>query len=232
MTMSIFTGFSRETTRFLAELGKNNSKSWFDEHRDEYERYYITPAKEFVEAVGPALREISPDVQAQPRVNGSIFRVNRDVRFSKDKTPYRDHIDMWFWDGEGRSSAISGFYLRIAATEVIVGAGAHGMDSDRLKQYRSAVADVGSGAQLVTAIAEAEAAGYSVGGAHYKRLPKGYENADEATGKLLRHNALFIDATVSTPEELRSDAFLDFCIAHWKKMSPVHRWLVDNLQTG
>jgi hypothetical protein len=106
------------------------------------------------------------------------------------------------------------------------------MDSDRLKKYRSAVADDALGAQLVTAIAEAEAAGYSIGGEHYKRLPKGYENADEATGKLLRHNALFIDATVPTPEELSSEAFLDFCLAHWKKMSPVHRWLVDNLQTG
>lgn len=225
-----FSGFSSKTTRFLAALSKNNSKSWFDEHRFEYEQYYLDPARAFVEAVGPALREISPNVQAQPKVNGSIFRINRDVRFSKDKTPYRDHIDMWFWDGEGRSNAVSGFYLRITASEVIVGAGAHMMDADRLKRFRNAAADAVAGPAILKAVDAVKAAGYSVGGEHYKRLSKGFEDAGVATGKLLRHNALFIDVTVPTPKELRSDAFIEFCTGHWKMMSPVHRWLADNLQ--
>ena len=168
--MSTFSGFSDKTTQFLSALGDNNSKLWFDEHRAEYERFHITPAREFVEAVGPALREISPNVQTQPRVNGSIFRINRDVRFSKDKTPYLNHIDMWFWDGEGRSSAVSGFYLRITASEVIVGAGAHIMDADRLTRFRNAVAASGTGTQIARAAEAVGAAGYSVGGEHYKRL--------------------------------------------------------------
>lgn len=228
--MGTFSGFSSKTTEFLAALSENNSKAWFDEHRSEYEQFYLDPAKAFVEAVRPALREISPNVQAQPKVNGSVFRINRDVRFSKDNTPYRDHIDMWFWDGEGRSNAGSGFYLRVTASEVIVGAGAHMMGGDRLKLFRSAVADAETGPAILKAVNAMQAPGYTVGGEHYKRLPKGFEDADGATGKLLRHNALFIDATVPTPKELRSDAFVEFCTGHWKKMSPVHRWLVDNLQ--
>ena len=229
--MSTFSGFSNGTTKFLAALSKNNSKPWFDEHRDEYEQHYITPTKEFVESVGPALREISPQVQAQPRVSGSIFRVNRDVRFSKDKTPYRDHIDMWFWDGEGRSNSVSGFYLRITASEVIVGAGAHMMDTDRLKRFRNAVADTETGAAIAKAIDTVQAAGYTVGGDRYKRLPKGIEDAEGMTGRLLRHNALSVDTAVSTPKELRSEAFVEFCTDHWKAMSPVHDWLVDNLRS-
>ncbi len=228
--MSQFSGFGKQTTDFLEALGKNNEKPWFDAHRAEYEEFYLEPAKAFVEAVAAPLRAISPTSQAQPRVNGSIFRVNRDIRFSKDKTPYRDHIDMWFWDGEARNRAVSGFYLRIAAKEVIVGAGAHMFDSSNLKRFRSAVSGGSRGAGLVNAVAAARTAGYSIGGEHYKRLPRGFEDADGPTADLLRHNALFVDASVITPKELRSEAFVDYCVGHWEKMAPVHRWLVDHLQ--
>lgn len=228
--MSDFSGFSKKTTDYLASLGKNNNKPWFDEHRADYEELYLEPAKQFVEAVGPWLKKLSPDVQAQPRVNGSIFRVNRDIRFSKDKTPYKDHIDMWFWDGEDRKKAISGFYIRVAANEVIVGAGAHGFDSARLKAFRNAVADTKTGPSLAKAIEKVESAGYSVGGEHYKRAPKSFEEAKGTTAKLLLHNALFVDFTAKTPKDLRSEQFVDYCINHWSKMAPVHHWLVDELQ--
>lgn len=227
--MTQFSGFSKQTTNFLKSLGENNEKSWFDEHRSEYEEFYLTPAKEFVEAVSVPLRKIAPSVQAEPRVNGSIFRVNRDVRFSRDKTPYRDHIDMWFWDGEARNKAVSGFYLRVTATEVIVGAGAHMLDADRLNRFRSAVADGTTGAPVLKVVSAMKKSGYTVGGEHYKRLPKGFEQADESTAELLRHKALFVDISVTEPEQLRSEAFVEFCIDHWQKLSPVHRWLVDNL---
>ena len=61
--------------------------------------------------VATPLRSIAPDIHAEPRVNGSIFRINRDIRFSKDKTPYKDHLDLWFWEGN-RKGAVSGFFLQ------------------------------------------------------------------------------------------------------------------------
>lgn len=228
--MSQFSGFSKQTTDYLKSLDKNNDKAWFDQHRSEYEQLYLEPAKAFVETVSAPLQKISPDIQAQPRVNGSIFRVNRDIRFSKDKTPYRDHIDMWFWDGETRNKAVSGFYLRVTAHEVFVGAGAHGFDAEKLKLYRTAVAHKTTGQTLVKAVDAAKKAGCSVGGEHYKRLPKSFEDADGPVAQLLLHKALFVDVTAKSPIELRSDDFVGFCIDHWKKMAPIHRWLVDNLQ--
>ena len=68
-----------------------------------------------------------PGIATEARVNGSIFRINRDTRFSKDKTPYKDHLDFWFWEGQ-RKTALSGLFLRIAPAAVTVGAGAHGFD--------------------------------------------------------------------------------------------------------
>ena len=132
--MTDFAGFPAETQKFLKGLSKNNNKEWFDAHRSDYDDHWVTPAKAFVEAAGEALQDLAP-VEAQPRVNGSIFRVNRDVRFSADKRPYKDHLDFWFWEGE-RKTAVSGFYLRITPTEVGIGVGAHGFDKDRLAKYR------------------------------------------------------------------------------------------------
>ena len=98
-----FTGFPKETIRFLAGLHKNNNKVWFEGHREDYEAYFMEPAKAFVVAIAPRLCKLDPAINAEPRVNASILRINRDVRFSKDKSPYKDHLDLWFWTGKDRS---------------------------------------------------------------------------------------------------------------------------------
>src|SRR5262245_16335544 len=100
---SPFSGFPPTTLRFLRDLGTHNSKAWLDTHRLEYERDYLEPALGFIEAMREPLLTLHPDIHADPRVNGSLFRVNRDIRFTKDKSPYKDHIDIFFSVGEGRS---------------------------------------------------------------------------------------------------------------------------------
>ena len=212
--MSDFTGFPPETIQFLAALSKNNSKQWFDAHRSDYDDYWVAPAKAFVGAAGEALQDLAP-VEAQPKVNGSIFRINRDVRFSADKRPYKDHLDFWFWEGE-RKTAISGFYLRITPNAVGVGVGAHGFDKDRLAAYRA-----------VTAL---ERAKIEVKGEHYKQLPRGFEAADEFTGRMLRFNALWTGEDTSAPKVFTSSRFVSWAMTRWAKAEPLHRWLVDSLQ--
>jgi len=225
---SSFVGFPAETTRFLRDLAKNNAKPWFDAHRREYEDYWVAPAKEFVVAAGEALRELAP-VEAQPKVNGSIFRVNRDVRFSTDKRPYKDHLDFWFWEGE-RNAAVSGFYLRITADGVGIGAGAHSFDKDRLAAYRGAVIDPKSGKTLRDAVSEVEQAKFDVLGEHYKGLPRGFDTDDEFVGRMLRHSALWVGEDQPAPKVLGSKRFVSWAMTRWSKMEPLHRWLVDTLQ--
>ncbi|HSG46496.1 MAG TPA: DUF2461 family protein, partial [Longimicrobiales bacterium] len=82
------TGFSGETFRFLSELAANNERDWFKANRDRYDAHVRDPAVTFVLAVGERLNGISPHLRADPRpVGGSLFRIHRDVRFSKDKSP-------------------------------------------------------------------------------------------------------------------------------------------------
>src|SRR4051812_26183724 len=94
-----FAGFPKQTFAFLAGIHAHNEKAWFDEHRDLYEAGYVVPARAFVEALGAKLKTISPGVQYEAKVNRSMHRINRDIRFSKDKRPYKEHLNLWFWHG-------------------------------------------------------------------------------------------------------------------------------------
>ena len=225
--MPAFAGFPQATLDFLAGIRADNSKAWFDAHRSDYDSHYVGVAKDFVEAAGEALAEIAP-VQAEPRVNGSIFRVNRDIRFTKDKRPYKDHLDIWIWEGADRRTAASGFYLRITPDQVGIGVGAHGFDKDGLAAFRAAVVDPAAGPALLDAVAATERAGFEVKGAHYKNVPAGFE-ANGETARLLRHAALWTGEDVPIPKSVHTRRFVGWCMTRWQKSLPIHRWLVDHL---
>lgn len=218
--------FSFGTQAFLADLSANNTRVWFDANRDRYQSAFLEPARAFVDAIAPALDELVPGLAAVPRVNGSIFRINRDIRFSKDKTPYKEHLDFWFWQGE-RTTAISGLFLRIAPTGVIVGAGAHGFDSARVAAYREAVAGPGPGDELIDIVAEIEQAGHTVDGESLSRLPRGFD-ADGHRARLLRLEALH--ASAELPAQLAMQPqLISTLVRHWRVVAPLHTWLVTHL---
>ncbi len=84
--MSSFNGFPPEAVTFFKDLRENNNKTWFTDHKSDYQTYVIEPAQGFITEIGDLLKQISPGVHAEPRVNRSIFRIYRDIRFSKDVT--------------------------------------------------------------------------------------------------------------------------------------------------
>jgi len=222
-----FDGFPKQTLTFLRGLGKNNNKAWFDDHRADYDAYFIEPAKAFVAAMGDKLVSIAPHVSAEPKVNGSIFRINRDVRFSKDKTPYKDHLDLWFWEGPDRKQGSSGFYFRLRDKALMLGVGMHGFPKELLAKYRSAVADDATGKPLVAAQKKVEKAGYTLEGIGYKKVPRGFD-PEHPRAELLKHGALHCGITLSPlPAEVHSKKLVTLCMGHWRKMAPVHRWLVE-----
>lgn len=223
--MSDFGGFQKATIRFLADLSANNSADWFHANRASYEAHFLEPAKDFVVAMTPLLAKIAPAVQAEPKVNGSIFRINRDIRFSKDKTPYKDHLDLWFWEGE-RKNPLSGFFFRLTKDRLILGAGVHLFDPARLARYRKALADAKSAAALTKAVAAVAKSGLGLGGEHYKTTPKELAGASEGIRRLARFNALHAMTEVKHPRELATPQFADWCAERLAAAAPVHRWLV------
>jgi uncharacterized protein (TIGR02453 family) len=223
-----FDGFSPAALRFLRHLGENNSRDWFHAHRDDYETLLLEPAREFVVAMGEELRAIGADVHADPRVNGSIFRINRDTRFAKDKRPYKDHLDLWFWEGEGPSRLRPGYWFRLTPKQLILGAGKHHFEPPLLERFREAVADAERGEVLQRAVERIRAAGYEVGGQRYKRLPAGYDVPPERAD-LLRHDGLYAYADLAVPAELQTPGFPRFCAERWRELKPVQDWLVENV---
>ncbi|KAA1249464.1 DUF2461 domain-containing protein [Mycobacterium simiae] len=218
--------FPAATVNFLTDLRAHNEKSWFDANRGRYQAEYLEPAKEFVEEIGPELVGLVPGIRAEPWVRGSIFRINRDIRFSKDKRPYKDHLDFWFWEGD-RAAAVAGLFLRVSPDAVLVGAGAHGFDNDQLSTYRAAVVDPASGPELAAVVSELDANGYEVGGETFKRVPRGFD-ATAAVERLLRHSALY--AHTQLPVRAASSAgFVDTVLADWRTFLGLYNWLTEHV---
>ena len=224
-----YAGFPREAARFLKDLTQNNSKAWFDTRRGDYQAGMAEPAKDFVIAMGTRLARIDPGIRAEPKVNGSIFRINRDTRFSKDKSPYKDHLALIFWRGEGRNRECPGYYFRLSAESLGLAAGLYQMTDSKLARYRSAVLDAAEGSELTKLLAKLQKGGNQIGGEKFKRVPRGLP-ADHANAELLKHKGLYAWVDTAPLPDLTGDAFADFCFDHFRRMAPLEAWLYRNLE--
>ena len=221
-----FGGFPREGFEFLRDVATNNNKPWFEANRRGYDEGLLGPGRLFVSAMGMALSEFAPGIHADPRVSGSIIRIHRDIRFSRDKRPYKTHFDLWFWQGDRHSRDCPGYFLRLTPDRVLLGAGRYAFDKVTLEAFRAAVADDNRGTALERVLEEVRAKGAEVGGAHYKRVPRGFD-ADHARADLLRYNALHAWIEESFPLEAHTAEFVEYCSERFRKLSPVQRWILD-----
>lgn len=220
--------FPEETLRFVRGIAATNDKAWFETNRGLYETGYVQAGGAFVEAVGPQLRALSPEVQFAPRINGSLSRINRDIRFSKDKRPYKTHVGHWFWHGDKRSWNCPGFYMHVSADEVFIAVGMYGFDKAALETYRSAIVLNRSGKALADGVAAVKAAGdYEIGEKTRKLMPRGYEAPAERAEFLLYES---LAASIRLPAEAALEpGFSDRCVAHFAAMWPVGRWLMTEI---
>jgi uncharacterized protein (TIGR02453 family) len=132
--------FDDDLFAFLRELRSNNDRAWFQANKGRYERSVKQPVLAFVEDAGPQLRKLSKQLVADPRpIGGSMFRIYRDVRFSKDKSPYKTHVGVHFPLGGGVHGP--GYYLHLEPRESFVAAGMWMPEPDALQQIRQAIAD-------------------------------------------------------------------------------------------
>ncbi len=182
---SAFNGFSRETVTFFEELRKNNSKEWFEEHREDYENHVRTPSREFVIAMGNRLKDISPYVHAEPKVNRSLFRIHRDIRFSRDKSPYKTVMGIWFWDGSRHRMECSGYYFHLEPPNLMLGVGVYIFPKSMLKLYRDSVVHPVYGPALVKAVdaVTGKRAGNKAGNKAGKKATPGKKGKGTTTGK-------------------------------------------------
>ena len=132
--------FTKATFKFLDELSANNNRAWFEANKPRYESLVREPALDFIEAMEPALKTFAPNFRAEPRkMGGSLMRVFRDTRFSRDKTPYKTNIGIQFRHALGKDIHAPGFYVHIATDECFFAVGCWHPESDALGQIRDLI---------------------------------------------------------------------------------------------
>jgi uncharacterized protein (TIGR02453 family) len=226
-----FNGFPEEAVRFYRDLSEHNDRAWFEAHKDTYKEKVLAPAQAFVLAMGERLRRVAPGIVADPRPNGagSIFRIYRDTRFSNDKRPYKTYLGILFWEGRGKKMESSGFYFHLEATELMLAVGAYAFPKLDLDAFRAAVIHRTRGPGLAGAIEKVTKKGYEIGGAHYKRVPRGF-NPEHPNAEYLRHNGLYAYERAAIPAQLYTRDVVEFCLRKFRDMRPIHRWIVESVK--
>ena len=132
--------FDPELFEFLADLSEHNDREWFTANKARYEAHVLEPALAFIEDFAPRLEQLSLYFKADPRkTGGSLFRIYRDTRFSKDKTPYKTNTGMHFRHARAKDAHAPGFYLHLAPGQVFGGGGIWHPDTPTATKIRQAI---------------------------------------------------------------------------------------------
>lgn len=211
---------SQDTLDFLAELEANNNKEWFDVNKNRYDaarKNFLRTADEFIQGASQFDSTVS-GLEAKH----CIFRIYRDVRFSKDKTPYKTHFGAYIARG-GRKSEYPGFYLQVKPGEVFAGGGVYMPPSPKLKKIRHHIDLRG---EVLREIIESESFKSNfnqVHGESLKTAPKGYPK-DHPEIDLLRRKSFFASKNYDSELALKDD-FIDIVLADMETLLPMLEFL-------
>lgn len=222
-----FQGFPEEAVAFFADLARNNDRAWFEAHKQVYRQSVLEPARQLVDALGPRLAALLPGLRFDSRIDGrgSIFRLHRDVRFSRDKSPYKTNLGMIFWLECGQKKTESpSFYVGLYPEGALVVSGIRRFPRPTLASYRQAVASPGGGRKLGRLLQDLEHRGYQVGEPALARVPRGFD-ADHPNGDLLRRDGLQAKTDWIEPAVAASPDLLETCVRACSDMVPLNRWL-------
>jgi uncharacterized protein (TIGR02453 family) len=205
-----FTGFPVAALDFYDDLEMDNTKSFWTAHKHVYETAVKAPMTALVTALEPEFGA------------AKVFRPYRDVRFAKDKTPYKTHQGAFVASGPA-----TGWYVQIGAPGVRVGVGFYEASSPRLAAIREAIADDRRGRQLERIIAKLRKAGWELGGETLKTTPRGYD-AGHPRIELLRHKSLTLGKSYGFEPVIHTPKLLEAVREDWRAAGPFVRWVSDN----
>jgi uncharacterized protein (TIGR02453 family) len=219
--------FGPELFRFLRDLKKNNTREWFTENKERYEDAVRGPALDFIVDFAPLLAEISQHFVADPRPSGgSLFRIHRDTRFSRDKSPYKTYTGIQFRHDLGKDAHAPGFYLHLEPKAVFAGAGVWHPDGASLAKIREAIVADPRGWRSATS-GEAFRAELDLGGDSLKRAPAGYDPEHPLIEDLKRKD--FICYRTFEEPEVVSAGFARQLSRAFRASSPLVRFLCKAL---
>ena len=217
--------FSPETSAFLDALAGDNAKATFDAARATYHEQVVEPSAAFVEAMATLLPErVHPDLRAEAKVGRSLFRINRDTRLAKDKTPYKTHVDFIFWMGDGPPREQPACIVRLTSTVVLLGAGQMGLRGPALDRYRTRLDSPDEGSAIGGIVAGLRAKGASLSDADRAKPPRPYP-VDHPNAELLRRDGFHLTTTHGHPPSIDNGRFPAWCATRLAPHRDLLGWL-------
>jgi uncharacterized protein (TIGR02453 family) len=221
--MPAFAGFSPRLFQFLTQLKKNNKRDWFEKHKAEYLEYVLDPAIAFVAAFAQPLAKISPAFVASPKkIGGSIMRIYRDTRFSKDKSPYKTNVGIHFRHRLGKDVHVPGFYVHLAPGECFLGVGIWHPDSPTLAKIRAAI-DADGASWKRARDSKAFAREFQLAGDQLQRVPREFDRDHPLADDLRRKD--FIGGKSMRDTDVLKKSFLADTAAAFATSKPLMRFL-------
>jgi uncharacterized protein (TIGR02453 family) len=205
-----FEGFPVAALDFYDDLEMDNTKSFWTAHKEVYDAAVKRPMDALVAALEPEFGK------------AKVFRPYRDVRFAKDKTPYKTHQGAFVPSGPS-----TGWYVQVGAPGVRVGVGFYEASPARLAAIRTAIAEERRGRQLARIIAKLQRDGWELGGDTLRTSPRGYDPGHPRI-ELLRHRSMTLGRSYGFEPVIHTSELLDLVRADWRAATPFVRWVTEN----
>ena len=212
--MAGFNGFGVAALDFYEDLEDNNSKAFWAAHKQVYDDEVRAPMLALLELLAPEFGV------------GKAFRPYRDVRFARDKTPYKTHQGGFVARGDA-----TGFYVEVNAAGVRVGAGCYRLSGDTLHRYREAVDDDRLGGELEAVVGRIRDQGYELGGEQMRTRPRGVA-ADHPRIELMRNRGLSAGRSYGSEPWVHSAQLADRVADDWRAMAPLVDWMADHVSAA
>jgi uncharacterized protein (TIGR02453 family) len=219
--------FTQDYLDFFKELAANNNKNWFDANRKRYEKSVKNPFKSFTEALIDA--SFKGNNNAKIEAKDAIFRINRDIRFAKDKTPYKTQMSAIISSGGKKDKTSPGLYYEMGPEHIRVYGGVYMMEKDQLLAVRTYIANnLNAFSNAISNTAFVKTYG-EIRGEKNKVLPK--ELAEAAKKQALLFNKSFYYFTTLDPQCLTDDKLVKIIMANYEKAAPIRTFLEKALKS-
>jgi uncharacterized protein (TIGR02453 family) len=192
VTTPRYVGFEKASIEFLEQLAANNNREWFNEHKARYEAQVLDVALRFIQSMQDPLAQFAPRFTAIPqRVGGSLMRVYRDTRFSKNKLPYKTNIGIQFRHEQAKDVHSPGYYVHVDPEQVFLGVGMWRPESDALHAIRQRI--VARPSEWKSALGDPKfRRHFELGGESLSRPPRGFDKDHELIGDIKRKSFIAV----------------------------------------
>ena len=224
-----FDGFPEAGLAFLRELAAHNDRDWFETHRTAWDDGIVPAMLAWCGELADRLRDVMPRAVFVPRVGGSVYRLNRDTRFSRDKSPYKTHVAALVWEGNGDKHDAPAVYLHVSPEEIIFAGGIWMFEEERLDRWRKLLHSEPAADRLESALAQAKKGGLKVETPEkLVRTPRGF-NPEGARAELSKYKGLIVAKHLKPAAWLHAKEALTRSEAVFRAYAPLHAWMRDEL---